>query len=84
MWTTRNRQEFLKVIYSFLDKNFILHEIVLTIEYIRYPHTAENISDTLFVILDKWYLREKVHMITTVLTFSTLNQDHVTEDHAEG
>ena len=65
MWIARNRQGFLKVIYSFLDKNFILHEIVLTIEYIRYPHTAENISDTLFVILDEWYLREKVHMITT-------------------
>ena len=53
MWTARNRQGFLKVTCSFLDKNFILHEIVLIIEYIRYPHTAENIFDILFVILDE-------------------------------
>lgn len=65
MWTARNRQGFLGVTCSFLDKNFILHEIILTVEYIRYPHTAENISDTLFVILDEWGLREKVYMITT-------------------
>ena len=65
MWTARNRQEFLGVICSFLNKNFILYEIVLTIKYIRYPHIAENISNTLFIILDEWYLREKVHMIIT-------------------
>ena len=34
-------------------------------EYIRYPHTAQNISDTLFALLDNWGLREKVHIITT-------------------
>jgi len=49
----------------FLDRNFTIHEVILTIEYIRYPHTAQNISDALFVILDEWGLREKVHMITT-------------------
>ena len=65
MWTARNRQGFLGVTCSFLDKNFTLHQIILTIEYVRYPHTAENISDTLFFILDEWGLREKVHMITT-------------------
>jgi len=53
MWIVRNRQEFLEITCSFLDKNFILHEIVLIIEYIRYPHTAENIFDILFVILDE-------------------------------
>ncbi len=65
MQTTRNRQGFLGVTYSFLDKNFILHKIVLIIEYIRYLHITENISDTLFIILDEWYLREKVYMIIT-------------------
>ena len=51
--------------YSFLDKSFIIHEVILTIEYLRYPHTAQNISDALLVILDEWGLREKVHIITT-------------------
>jgi hypothetical protein len=65
MWTARNRQGFLGVTCSFLDKNFKIHEIILTVEYIRYPHTAQNISDTLLAILDEWGLREKVHMIVT-------------------
>lgn len=65
MWTGRNRQGYLGVTCSFLDKNFTIHEIILTIEYIRYPHTAQNISDALFVILDQWYLRDKVNVIVT-------------------
>ncbi|GBB91767.1 hypothetical protein RclHR1_19140001 [Rhizophagus clarus] len=65
MWTAKNRQGFLGITCSFLDKNFTLHEIILTIEYVRYPHTSENISDTLFYILDEWDLREKVHIIVT-------------------
>ena len=65
MWTSKNRQGYLGVTCSFLDKNFKIHEIILTIEYVRYPHTAQNISDTLLALLDKWDLREKVHMITT-------------------
>jgi hypothetical protein len=65
MWTAKNRQGFLGVTCSFLDRNFVMHEIILTVEYVRYPHTAENISDTLLALLDEWELREKVHIITT-------------------
>ena len=50
---------------SFLDKSFIIYEVILIIEYLRYPHTAQNISNALLVILDEWGLREKVHTITT-------------------
>jgi len=64
MWTAKNRQGFLGVTCSFLDRNFVMHEIILTVEYVRYPHTAENISDTLLALLDEWKLREKVHIIT--------------------
>src|SRR2546430_7528772 len=49
----------------FLDKNFAIQEVVLTIEYVKYSHTAQNISDALLVILDQWKLREKVYIITT-------------------
>jgi hypothetical protein len=65
MWTAKNRQGFLGVTCSFLDRNFVMHEIILTVEYVRYSHTAENISDTLLALLDEWELREKVHIITT-------------------
>src|SRR2546430_6880727 len=49
----------------FLDKNFAIQEVVLTIEYVKYLHIAQNISDALLVILDQWKLREKVYIITT-------------------
>jgi len=62
MWTGRNRQEFLAY---FLDKNFKIHEITLIIKYIRYPHTAKNISETLLSILDEWNIKKKVYMIVT-------------------
>lgn len=65
MWTARNRQGFLGVTCFFLDKNFAIQEVVLTIEYVKYSHTAQNISDALLVILDQWELREKVYIITT-------------------
>jgi hypothetical protein len=65
LWTARNRQGYLGITCSFLDAEFNLHEILLTVTYVRYPHTAEHIGDTLLEILDEWLLREKVYMITT-------------------
>jgi len=65
MWTGRNRLGFLGVTCSFLDKNFTIHEIILTIEHIRYPHNAQNISDALFIILDEWDLRNITNVIVT-------------------
>ena len=65
MWTGRNRQGFLGVTCFFLDKNFVIQEVVLTIEYVKYPHTAQNIADALFNILDQWKIRNKVFKITT-------------------
>jgi Protein of unknown function (DUF 659) len=61
----RNRQGFLGVTCCFLDKNFAIQEVILTIEYMKYPHTAQNISDTLLAILDSWELKNKVHVIIT-------------------
>ena len=65
MWTSRNRLRFLGITCSFLDKNFTIHEIILTIEHIRYPHNAQNISDALFIILDEWGLRNITNVIVT-------------------
>jgi len=38
---------------------------VLAVDYIRYPHTANHISDTLLTILDEWGIRNLTHIITT-------------------
>ena len=65
MWTARNRQGFLGVTCSFLDKNFTIHEIILTVEHVRYLYTSQHIADTLFSILGEWDLKEKVHIIVT-------------------
>jgi hypothetical protein len=65
MWTAKNRQGFLGVTCSFLDKDFVIHDVILTVEYIRYPHTAQHISETLFAILDEWNLRDKTYTIVT-------------------
>jgi hypothetical protein len=65
LWTGRNRQGFLGITCSYLDPEFQLHEIVLSVEYIPYPHTAENIGDSLLAVFDEWKLRDKVFIITT-------------------
>ena len=65
LWTARNRQGYIGVTCCFLDEKFYLHEIILAVTYIRYPHTAEHISDTLLELLDQWMLKEKVNVITT-------------------
>src|SRR6185436_11876996 len=65
MWTGRNRQGFLGITCNYLDENFKLHEQVLSIEYVRYPHTSIHIGDTILAILDEWGLREKTFIITT-------------------
>jgi len=64
-WTARNRQGYLGVICSYIDKSFKLCEFTLDISYIRYPHTANHIRETLENILDNWNIREKIFTITT-------------------
>ncbi|CAJ0914406.1 5518_t:CDS:2, partial [Entrophospora sp. SA101] len=65
MWTGRNILGFLDVTCSYLDENFKMHEQVLAVDYVRYPHTANHISDTLLAILDEWGVRDLTHIITT-------------------
>ena len=40
-------------------------EFTLDIAYVRYPHTAIHIKDTLESILNEWGIREKVFTVTT-------------------
>lgn len=49
----------------YLDQFFKLREFTLDIAYVRYPHTATHIKDTLESILNEWGICEKVFIITT-------------------
>ena len=65
LWTAKNRQGYLEITCSFLDDTFNLREFTLDIAYIRYPHTANHIIETLEQVLDEWEIRELVFTITT-------------------
>lgn len=53
LWTARNRQGYIGITCCFVNETFQLHELVLAVSYIRYPHTAEHIGNTLLEILDQ-------------------------------
>jgi hypothetical protein len=65
LWTARNRQGYLGVTCSYINQSFKMCEFTLDIAYVRYPHTAIHIKDTLESILNEWDIREKVFTITT-------------------
>jgi hypothetical protein len=65
LWTARSHHGFLGITCSYLDEKYELHEIALTLSYLRYPHTADNIQDAIEEVLNNWNLRSKVHSITT-------------------
>lgn len=65
MWTARNGQGYIGVTCSYIDAKFNLNEITLTVNYVRYPHTAQHIAESLEETFNEWNLREKVFTITT-------------------
>ena len=65
LWTAKNRQGYLGITCSFLDNTFNLREFILDIAYIRYPHTANHILESLEQVLEEWKIRELVFTITT-------------------
>lgn len=65
MWTARSGQGYIGVTCSYIDAKFNLNEITLTVNYVRYPHTAQHIAESLEETFNEWNLREKVFTITT-------------------
>jgi hypothetical protein len=65
LWTARNRQGYLGVTCSYFDQSFQLKEFALDVAYVRYPHTAENILNTLEEILMDWEIRNLIFNVTT-------------------
>ena len=52
LWTARNNHSFLGIMCSYLDQQYNFNEIALTLSYVRFPHTTENIKDSIEEILD--------------------------------
>ncbi|GES96758.1 zinc finger BED domain-containing protein 1-like [Rhizophagus clarus] len=56
----QSKQGFLGVICHYIIKDFELKEIILAIKYLQYPHTANQIQETLKDIINQWSLKEKI------------------------
>ena len=65
MQTARNEQGYISVTCSYIDAKFNLNEIILTVNYVRYPHTAQHIAESLEETFNEWNLQDKVFTITT-------------------
>src|SRR6266498_1129170 len=65
LWTSRSRAGYLGVTCSFVNAQFELHEAILAIQYLKYPHTSETIVECLNQIIHEWNLDGKVFTITT-------------------
>ncbi|CAG8831694.1 19533_t:CDS:2, partial [Cetraspora pellucida] len=58
--TSRNRQGYLGVTCSWLDSDFKIHEVLLSLTYVRYPHTANVIQEKLEEVIENWGLTRKL------------------------
>ncbi|GET67422.1 zinc finger BED domain-containing protein 4-like [Rhizophagus irregularis DAOM 181602=DAOM 197198] len=65
MWTARNGQGYIGVTCFYIDTKFNLNEITLTVNYVRYSHTAQHVAESLEEVFNEWNLRDKVFTITT-------------------
>jgi hypothetical protein len=65
LWTSRSRAGYLGVTCSFVNAQFELHEAILAVKYLKYPHTGDIIAECLNQIIHEWNLDGKVFTITT-------------------
>ncbi len=65
LWTGWNRKGFIRITCSYVDSDFTLKEITLTIQYVCYLHTAKNIAECIKNILQQWKIRDLIIAITT-------------------
>ena len=58
-WTAHHRP-YIGVTIHWISANFELHQALLTIEEISYPHTGWNIAEKLAKTFDKWGLNNRI------------------------
>ncbi|CAG8704211.1 7541_t:CDS:2, partial [Cetraspora pellucida] len=59
LWTSKSHEAYLSVTCHWIDPNFKLNEILLTITPCPYPYITENIYDNLFEIMNNWNISNK-------------------------
>jgi hypothetical protein len=65
LWTARSRFGYIGVTCSFIDNDFKFCEAILSIKYVPYPHTGDNICKVIREIISNWNLNGKVLTMTT-------------------
>ncbi|CAG8655363.1 10728_t:CDS:2, partial [Ambispora gerdemannii] len=65
LWTFCIKQGYIGITALFMNSDFKIYDILLELEYLPYPHTAEHIRDKIQLIIEKWSLQEKVIAIVT-------------------
>jgi len=64
-WTSRGRHGYIGVTSCFLNENFEFNEMLLALQHVPYPHTAEVIYEKLKEIIYQWGIQNKVFTLTT-------------------
>ncbi|GBB99410.1 hypothetical protein RclHR1_03510004 [Rhizophagus clarus] len=65
LWTARNNQGYIGITGHWLTPNMELYDILICIDLIKYPHTAENIRLALVKKIQELHLNDKVkHAVT--------------------
>ncbi|CAJ0830895.1 6233_t:CDS:2 [Entrophospora sp. SA101] len=64
-WTSRGHHGYIGVTCSFLSEDFEFNKILLALQHVPYPHTAETINNKLQDVIFKWNLKNKVFTLTT-------------------
>ena len=63
--TSRRNDGYIGITINWVDKNFNIHEAILTCEVLPSPHTAENIKNALIKIFEHWQIYHKIFASTT-------------------
>jgi hypothetical protein len=65
IWSSRTNESFIGVTATWLNGSWDFQDALLSIEVLPSPHTAENISNSLLNIFEKWNILDKVFVATT-------------------
>ena len=60
LWTSRSRAEYLGVTCLFVNTKFEFCEAILSIKYLKYPHTSTIIVECLNQIIQEWNLNGQI------------------------
>src|SRR3989337_3268527 len=63
-WSSRSKHGYLGITAIWITPNFEIKDVMLNIEYVPAPHTAEIIANSLYKCILNWNLKDRVTSIT--------------------